>query len=310
MGFGESTLEDLERLVVKVLVTGATGFIGSHLAERLVNDGYDIVILKRSTSDTKRITPISNRVTFYDLDKNGMKAIVEKEPVDLIIHAATCYGRKGETIEKLIESNITFPSFLIDIALNNGLKGFINADTSTEDTYSLYSSTKKAFLHILNYFHKEKDLKIINLQLEYVYGPGDDDSKFIPLLIKGILNDSPVRASLGIQKRDFIFVEDVVDAFVKAVDFIRKMNKDCISIEIGSGESMSFKKLADILEKLTSKKSIINWGAIDYRKNEIFSLKADLKKAYEFLGWEPKYDLEEGLKKTINWYKKNVEMFL
>ena len=90
---------------MKILVTGATGFIGGHLVERLVYDGYDVIILKRSSSDVRRITNILDKVKSYDLDKSDLETIIEKERVNLIVHTATCYGRRGEDIETLIESN-------------------------------------------------------------------------------------------------------------------------------------------------------------------------------------------------------------
>ena len=287
---------------MKILVTGATGFIGSHLVKRLIYDEYDVIVLKRSTSDTWRIKDVLNKVKSYDLDKIDLKTVIEDEIVDLIIHVATNYGRKGESPEDIIKSNITFPSVLIDIALKNGLKGFINTDTSVIDTYSFYASTKKAFLHLLNYFHKERDLNVINLQLEYVYGPQDDGSKFIPYLIQGILDDGSVDASPGMQKRDFIFVDDVVDAYVKAIGLIEGMDKDFIAFGIGSGESISLRDFAEIVEELTLKEARINWGSLPYRKNEIFETKADIEKTKEALNWYPRHSIKEGLRKTIEWY--------
>jgi nucleoside-diphosphate-sugar epimerase len=289
---------------MKILITGATGFIGSHLVERLIRDRYNVIILKRSTSDIWRIKNVLNKLKSYDIDKIDVETIIGNEKIDFIIHMATNYGRKSETIKDIIESNIVFPSVLIETALKNGLRGFINTDTSTLNTYSFYSSTKKAFLHLLNYFHKEKELKIINLQLQYVYGPKDDESKFIPHLIKSILKDESIDASPGMQKRDFIFVEDVIDGFLGAIDLIGKMDKDFFTLEIGMGRAISIRDFSNIVERLTNRRARINWGSLPYRKSEIFDLKADIKITKELLNWRPKHSLDEGLKKTIKWFNK------
>ena len=160
-------------------------------------------------------------------------------------------------------------------------------------------------MHILNYFYKEKGLKIINLQLEYVYGPKDDDSKFIPNVIKNILNGKAINASLGMQKRDFIYVSDIVNAIDKAVNFLKSMDNDFITFEIGTEESISLRDFVTKVENLSSKQAYVNWGSLAYRKNEIYDSKADIKKAKKLLGWQPKYNLNEGLKKTIDWYIKS-----
>ena len=305
MEFRQPPLEGLERLVMEqILVTGATGFIGSHLVERLIHDKYDVIILKRSTSDTWRIKDVLHQVKKYDLDKTGIETIFQNEAVGLIIHLATNYGRQGETIKDIIESNITFPSVLIDSALKKGLKGIVNIDTSAIDACSFYASTKKAFLHILNYFNKHNGVKIASLQLQYVYGPKDDDSKFIPRLIKSVIRAETIDASPGMQKRDFVFVEDVVDAFIRTIDFMEKIDKDFITLEIGSGKSISLRNFAAIVEDLASKKSWINWGSLAYRKNEIFDSKAHIEKTKELLDWCPKYTLNAGLRKTIDWYMR------
>ena len=302
MELGQPPMEGLVRSAVKILITGATGFIGSHLLERLAGEGHDIIVLKRSTSDTRRIGHLLNRIKCFDIDNGDLKTILEGERPELIVHLATNYGRKGETIREIVESNVEVPSVLVATAMDNGLKGFINTDTTAPDAYSFYASTKKAFLPLLNYFHKGKGLKVISIKLGYVYGPKDDDSKFIPRLIKGILAGETVDASPGMQKRDFVFVEDVVDAYLGAISLMERMDEGFVSVEIGSGESTTLREFAGIVEELASRKADVNWGALPYRKNEVFDSKADIKGAEEVLGWRPQHTLREGMMRTVEWY--------
>jgi nucleoside-diphosphate-sugar epimerase len=290
---------------MRILVTGATGFIGSHLIERLVNEGTEVAILTRPTSDKWRIKHMLDRIKDYECDTMGVRRAFEDGKVDAVVHLATNYGRRYEPAQSIIEANIMFPSMLIEEALKFGLRIFINTDTSVTDIYSFYAATKKAFLHLLNFYSKERGLKVINFRLEYVYGPMDDENKFIPYLIKSILAGSPVAASEGKQKRDFIYVEDVVYAYVKAIELIvRRTDVEFLTFSIGTGMAVTLKEFAAVVERVSSRKGNIIWGSVPYKKNEIFELKADIRETVSVLGWQPTYGLEEGIRKIIEWYEK------
>lgn len=292
---------------MRILVAGATGFIGSHLTRKLLAEGHDVIILKHSISDIQRIKDVFPKLKSYDVDRIGIEVIFENEEVDVVVHLATSYGRKGESMRDIIETNILFPSLLIDGMLKKEIRGFINTDTFFTDTYTLYSSTKKAFMRILNFFSANRDLKVINLRLEHVYGPQDSDYKFVPFLIKSILTGSPMKASEGKQRRDFVYVDDVVDAYVQALRYLSNAKENFIEFEIGTGISVSLREFAALVEEISSRRGNIAWGAIPYRENEIFDSRADITKAEKLLNWVPKHGLKEGLEKTIHWYKEDKE---
>ncbi|MBU2510658.1 NAD-dependent epimerase/dehydratase family protein [bacterium] len=291
---------------MKILITGGTGFIGSHLVNSLVERELELVILKRSTSDSWRIEESLDHVTCYNVDEISLQDIVKREKADFVLHLATNQRRQGDTIAQIIDSNVTFPSVLVEEAVQNGLQGFINTDTSASGDHSLYASTKKAFLSVLNHFHTKNGLPVINLQLEYVYGPKDNDSKFVPYLIKSILCEESIDASPGTQKRDFIYVQDAADAYIKAMELVKQMDNQFFSLAIGSGESISLKEFAETVARLSSKRTRINWGALDFRKGDIFESKADITAAKEILGWNPNHNLKQGLEKTINWFRECI----
>ncbi len=306
MGLRQTTVEDLEGTKVRILITGATGFIGSSVATRLFADGHRLTLLKRTGSDTGRIKDLLHKVAVYDIDVHSLEEIIAGETPELIVHLATNYGRSGESPIDIVETNIGFPSALIDAALRSGLKYFINTDTAAPQEYTFYASTKKAFLHPLGFFCKEKALKVVSLKLEYVYGPGDDDNKFIPYMIKSVLSGEEVDASGGEQKRDFIHLDDVVDAYASAVASIVEMEEDYISIDIGSGQSISLKAFASLVADFSTIDMKINWGARPYKKNEIFDSKADITKAEKILGWHPKRALHDVLKDTVDSYRQGA----
>ena len=111
------------------LVTGATGFLGSHICHALLDSGHTVLIVKRSTSSLHRILDISESCRLYDIDKVPLESIFKNESIDSIIHTACTYGRADEPINEIIKTNICFPIVLAELAYCNGVTSFINVDT-------------------------------------------------------------------------------------------------------------------------------------------------------------------------------------
>jgi nucleoside-diphosphate-sugar epimerase len=284
---------------MKILLTGATGFLGSHLLEGLLSVGSDVIVLKRSFSDMWRIKDVAEKITCYDLDKCALEKVFYHNKIDIIIHVATDYGRDSHNLENMLGVNLVLPTNLLELAVKNGVKCFVNTDTSTCSTYTLYSSMKKAFVEMGKFYAANYDISFVNLIVEYIYGYGDDESKFIPILINAILEGKELKASPGEQRRDFIYISDVVSAYIKLINVIDKFESGYWEFHIGSGKSISLKEFASVVEKVSGKKAKVRWGVLPYRKNEIMELKTDIRLAKTLLSWEPKYDLITGLKKMI-----------
>jgi len=128
-----------------ILITGATGFLGSHLVEKLLSDGFNIIVLKRSFSNVWRIKHLLDKLISYDIDKISLERIFEENKIDVIIHTATLYGRKKEKIYEIIESNFILPLKLLELAVINNTKSFINTDTSLPKHLNYYSLSKNQF---------------------------------------------------------------------------------------------------------------------------------------------------------------------
>lgn len=293
----------------KILITGATGFLGSHLLPALIEKGYDIIVLKRSFSNTWRIQNVTSKIKSYDIDKVDIKKIFDENKIAGIIHLATDYGRKNNNdIIQMSKANIEMPAKLLDLGCKHGVIFFINTHTFSNSKYSLYSAMKNSFIEIGKYFTSNFKIKFINMKLEHMYGERDEYSKFIPFIIKNILEDKKIKVTKSEQKRDFIYVYDVVDAYLNALDNLGNLNDNFLEFEIGTGNSISLRDLLNKIEEIINKKANVNikWGAIPYKKNEVFDSKANIEKAKQYLGWSPKYDINSGLKKTIDWYKEKM----
>lgn len=291
---------------MKILLTGATGFLGSHLLPELIKKDYKIIMLKRSFSNFWRISDCLPLVKSFDIDKTNIEEIFQKNKVDIIIHIATDYGKKNSNdITQMLQCNIELPTKLLQLGIKYGSAIFINTHTSANSEYTLYSAMKNSFLEIMHYFVANCKMRFINLKLEYIYGEKDDSSKFIPYAIEGILNREEIKATKGEQKRDFVYVKDVVNTYVKVLDNVESLNEKFIEFGIGTGQSVSLKNCVSKIEEIIGVKANIKWGAISYRKNEVFDSKANTNRTKELLNWQPDVSLEEGLKKTMDWYKKH-----
>jgi len=291
----------------KILITGATGFLGSHLLPALIEKGYDIIVLKRSFSNTWRIQNVISQIESYDIDKIDIKKIFDENEIGGIIHLATAYGKKSDNdIIEMFKANIELPAKLLDLGCKYGGIFFINTHTFWNSQYSLYSAMKNSFIEIAKYFSANFKVKFINMKLEHMYGEKDGYSKFIPFVINNILEGKEIRVTKGEQKRDFIYVNDVVDAYLKVLVSLENISDEIIEFEIGTGESISLKSFVSKTERIIGKRANIKWGAIPYNKNEIFDSKANIEKAKNILGWIPNYNVNSGLKRTISWYKKSM----
>ncbi len=247
-----------EDLAMKILLTGATGFLGSHLLEMLASlPNTEVIVLKRSFSNTARIKHLLNApsVSTFNVDQVELVEIFNNRQIDIIIHTATEYGRNETTSLKTIETNLLFPIKLIELAIQNGTSTFINTDSYfNKENFSYshlinYSLSKKVFLQWLIHFSKK--IKICNLVLEHIYGEGDDLSKFAPAMINDIVVEKKplVNTTYGHQKRDFIYVKDVVNAYKTVINYALTNN---FRFKTGcqTHETASFYKIKSITNEL------------------------------------------------------------
>jgi nucleoside-diphosphate-sugar epimerase len=287
-----------QKKIKTILISGATGFLGSNLLKRLVDQNYKVVILKRSFSNTERIDNYLKKIKSYDIDKVMLDKCFLENNIDAFIHCATDYGRKKIDPMQIIDSNLIFPLKLMEIAINNNCEIFLNTDTILDKRVNSYSLSKSQFLDWFK-IYSEKAI-CINIVLEHFYGPFDDKSKFVASIIKKLVNnESHINLTLGEQKRDFIYIDDVVDAFKIVLENITNVKNGFYSYEIGTGKFISIKKIVTIIKELIGNSTTnLYFGAIPYRTSEIMEPKMDLIPIKK-IGWKPMTKLVNGLKKTI-----------
>lgn len=291
---------------MKILLTGATGFLGSAILKALLKNDHEVIIIKRSFSDIHRISQEIKETKVYDIDQKGSleKIFGENKNIATVLHTATCYGKKNETEHEITDSNIAFPVELINLAIENNVKTFINTSsffqkiTDKEHPLYTYIESKRKFKKIGKKLATEKKIHFIDAKIQHLYGTNDDESKFIPFIIHNSLHNTPLlNLTKGEQERDFIYIDDAVDAYLKIISF-----QECnyyVSYEIGTGQTISIKQAVESIAKIVSSKTEFRFGKLPYRAGEVMSAKADISKLLK-LGWKPEYDFDKGIKEILS----------
>ena len=284
------------------LITGATGYVGSHLTRRLVKDSWQIHVIKRSKSELVLLDSVIDDITIHEHDgtTEEMLRILKNSSPDVVFHLASLFLAKHEPkdIDPLIQSNLHFGIQLVEAMVANGVSSLINTGTSWQhynnenyNPVNLYAATKQAFEAILEYYIKAQDMKIINLKLFETYGPNDPRSKLMNILKAAIITGECLDMSEGEQLIDIVHVNDVVDAFLVAGNrLFNGIVKQKESYAVSSGERLCLKDLVNLCEQIVKMKIPINWGRRPYRDREVmipWSLGLSLP------GWKPKISIKD-----------------
>lgn len=290
---------------MRILLTGVTGYLGSHLAETLLANGCEVVALKRATSSLRRIEHLLSQLTLHDVNTVDMDALFTQDgKIDAVIHTATCYGRNGESASQIADANLAFPLKLLNVAVEAKVKLFINTDTVLDKFLNPYALTKAQFAEWGRYFSTRSELKFINLKLEHFYGPNDDASKFTTHVINSCLaNTDELKLTLGEQKRDFVYISDVVSAYSLILDKWQTLPEQFAEFEVGSGQAITIREFVETAHRLANSSTQLLFGAIPYRKGEVMLSQAHID-ALRLLGWGCEVDIETGMKHVINFQRK------
>ena len=194
---------------------------------------------------------------------------------------------------------------LLDYAVKYNVFGFINTDSyfnKENNSYSYlldYSLSKKSLLLWLKHFSKK--IKVVNMVLEHIYGENDNKEKFVYQMLDKIALQKVKSVDLteGSQKRDFIYTADVVEAYIKIIDYMKKHSFKFKTFEVGSGKAVKLRDFVTEIKRLSNSPTKLNFGAIPYREDEMMYSCADIEDLID-IGWSPKYSVSEALLRIIN----------
>lgn len=291
----------------KILLTGVTGFLGSHLAKALLAAGYDVIALKRKSSSLRRVESIASGIVFVDIEALDFEKLFrDYGKIDVIIHTATCYGRNNESVSDIFAANTEFPLRLLDAGSRAGVELFLNTDTILDKYLNLYALSKNQLLQWGKFFSRQGNIRFGNIRLEHFYGPDDEPTKFSAHVINSCLNNIPeLKLTAGEQKRDFIYIDDVVSAYMILLEKMDNSDTPFVEFDVGTGRSVSIREFVETAHCLTASTTHLDFGAIPYREGEVMHSEADISKLTE-LGWQCRYGIEAGLKKVIERERKKL----
>lgn len=280
------------------LLTGATGFLGSNLLRALLRQNARVIALKRTQSDTWRVSDVAGACTWYDLDQVPVEEIVAGNAIDVIVHCATDYGRRAVQPTEVIAANLTLPLRLLQAAAGGHVRAFVNTDTVLDKRVSYYSLSKRHFADWMTFFAEQ--FVCVNVALEHFYGPLDDRSKFVTRIVCDVLQETAaIDLTPGLQKRDFIYIDDVVAAFERIFEFAMQTRSGYHHFEVGTNVAVPIRDFVAMVKRLTGNTATeLRFGALPYRENEVMESHVDTSRL-RGLGWAPQTALEEGLRRTI-----------
>lgn len=285
---------------MEILITGGNGYLGSALATEFARLDFKINLIVRIGSNLSRIDNLNINL-FKFKDEEELIRIINTIHPTIVIHTACNYGRNNESSSEIYDANFRFGALIIDSLIKNCNEAvFLNVSTSLPANLNLYSLSKFQFSEFgrkMGNMYKEK-FKFINIILQHIYGPNEDNSKFLANVISSLKTNIPIlELTKGEQLRDFVYIDDVVEAFKVLLINIEKIKTD--QVEIGSGTVISIKNLVLKIKEITKSNTELDFGAIPYRSGEVMYSKSNLTMMNTY-GWNPKYDLDKGLKQIIN----------
>lgn len=292
---------------MRILLTGATGFLGSHLLERLLEENHQVVVLKRSTSDTWRIKHRLDQVTSFNVDQQPIEAAFAENKIEAVIHTACHYGRNQDSMSQVIDSNLMFSVKVLEMAIRYNTGTFFNTGTLLPDYLNTYSLSKKQFSEWLK--QSSSKIQSVTLKLEHMYGPKDDKTKFVPwLLDKMIHSKEEIKLTKGEQLRDFIFIDDVISAYMVLLNATDTL-PSYAEFDVGTAQPITVRSFVETLSHVVEKEigtnvnQRLNFGAIPYREGELMHSHANIT-GLKQLNWKVNIPLVEGVKKVITSEKK------
>jgi nucleoside-diphosphate-sugar epimerase len=308
----------------RVLITGATGFVGANLARRLVRDGHDVHLLVRPADTRWRIDEITNAVHLHEASlqvQDQVERVVTSVDPEWVFHLAT-YGAYSSQrdVNAIVTTNYNGTVNLVESCLKTGFEAFVNAGTSSEyghkdhppieseltEPNSHYAATKAGATLYCRFTAQAQKRRLSTLRLYSVFGPWEEPTRLLPtLLTHGLRGELPPLVSPTIA-RDYVYVDDAVEAFVLAA---QSPTEDLGAVfNVGTGVQTSLRELVEIVRAQLDIRVEPEWGSMADRDWDTDVWVSDPERIHAAIGWKPTLTLETRLQDFTDWIKANPEV--
>lgn len=273
---------------MKILIVGKNSYLGKWVGEALSNEGHFVIYL----SHEKNGELSSDTILFQDLNKTEHK-------FDAIINFAVNYGKNNESYSEMVSINALYPLQILEYAKLNNIKYFINTATSITSLINSYTLSKNQFSQWGKLCAENSSVKFINIVLEHYIGEYASDTNFVSMLLhKMSKNEEYISLTKGMQLRDFIYIEDVVNAYITIINNLPNIHDKYFEIEVGAGIPYRIREICEYIKKVLNSKTELRFGAIPYREHEIMYTCADNTQLRKW-GWDTNWSFESAINRII-----------
>jgi len=299
---------------MKVMVTGAGGFVGAAFVARALSVGHDVVAMVRPFGNLQRLTASRVEIVYADMTNTSeVKSVMQQHRPEAIVHAAWSGVSNASRNERSqLTDNMAAILALMDAAAATGVRKFVGigsqaeyglisgriGETALPAPTSLYGATKVAVQVLAGQLCADTGIDFAWLRLFSTYGPCDNPSWLIPSMVEALLDAKRPRTTEGRQLWDYLFIDDVGDAIRAVVE-----SKQAVGVlNLGSGMPVSIRSIIEQVRDIAAPGLPLVFGEIPYKADQIWHMEADIGKLTRLSGFRPKVTLTDGLSRTVAWH--------
>ena len=308
----------------RVIVTGATGFVGANLARRLLRDGHEVHLLLRAGYQPWRIAEIRGDVHLHEAqlhDIESVTRVIDQIRPDQVFHLAVYGAFSSQTdVQRMVQTNIHGTVNLVQACLKTGFEAFVNTGSSSEygfkdhppaetevlEPNSPYAVTKVAGTLFCRQTARQQHVHLPTLRLYSIYGPYEDPTRLIStLIVRGLEGELPPLVGPE-TARDFVHVDDVVQAYLLAATH---PNQEVGAIyNVGASVQTTLREAVTIAREVLKISVEPNWGTMPARSWDTGVWVSDNRKIGKELGWTPRYNFLDGFTATVEWFRAHPDL--